>query len=530
MELSKNSTKIFLAILLIYTLYAGLYIYRTSFLVDGERYFVLFDDAMISMRYAKHLAEGYGPTWNIGETPVEGYTNPLWMAFMSIFHLFPIPASKISLFIQISGALFLGANLFFVKKIGEFLSTNATVPILAVILTAFYIPLNNWGLQGMEVSALVLVLNAAIWLILRDRGKENFSFIPYLLLGIGTLIRLDMALPYMIILGYQVFSYPKERQKNLLWGIGIFIVIMGSQTLFRYIYYGDILPNTYYLKVSGFPIHLRIARGFYVLFAFIQDFNWILFFLPLVILAYRRDHPVLLLLTLIISQVAYSVYVGGDAWEHKGGSNRYISIIMPIFFILFAFICNKIITAIGAHTRSSPKLHPRTANIGLILFVTASMVNFNSIYNTTQRNFETWFLVRQPVFIQSNLEYLDIVQAIKKISTPDARIAVVSAGTIPYFTERFSIDLLGKNDPYIAHLPSRIPDKIEDIRPGHMKWDYDYSIGQLEPDLVIQLWGDKKEAKEVLSKYYVTIEVDGLLLTARHKSEKILWDRVQIMP
>jgi len=158
------------------------------------------------------------------------------------------------------------------------------------------------------------------------------------------------------------------------------------------------------------------------------------------------------------------------------------------------------------------------------------MVNFNSIYNTTQRNFETWFLVRQPVFIQSNLEYLDIVQAIKKISTPDARIAVVSAGTIPYFTERFSIDLLGKNDPYIAHLPSRIPDKIEDIRPGHMKWDYDYSIGQLEPDLVIQLWGDKKEAKEVLSKYYVTIEVDGLLLTARHKSEKILWDRVQIMP
>lgn len=33
-----------------FLLYAGLFIYRTSFVVAGERYFSLFDDAMVSMR------------------------------------------------------------------------------------------------------------------------------------------------------------------------------------------------------------------------------------------------------------------------------------------------------------------------------------------------------------------------------------------------------------------------------------------------------------------------------------------------
>ena len=43
-----------------FLLYASFFIYRTSFDVGGERYFSLFDDAMISMRYARNLAHGLG--------------------------------------------------------------------------------------------------------------------------------------------------------------------------------------------------------------------------------------------------------------------------------------------------------------------------------------------------------------------------------------------------------------------------------------------------------------------------------------
>ncbi|UCD59352.1 MAG: hypothetical protein JSV16_08595, partial [Candidatus Hydrogenedentota bacterium] len=43
------------------------------------------DDAFISFRYAKHLAEGKGIVFNKGER-VEGYTNFLWVLLMAAGH------------------------------------------------------------------------------------------------------------------------------------------------------------------------------------------------------------------------------------------------------------------------------------------------------------------------------------------------------------------------------------------------------------------------------------------------------------
>lgn len=53
-------------VLVLYAIYAALFIYKTTFVINGQRYFSLFDDAMVSMRYAKNLAAGYGLVWNPG--------------------------------------------------------------------------------------------------------------------------------------------------------------------------------------------------------------------------------------------------------------------------------------------------------------------------------------------------------------------------------------------------------------------------------------------------------------------------------
>src|SRR3990172_1439759 len=232
----KKGNLIFLLILVGYALYAGVYIFKTSFIAGGERYFVLFDDAMISMRYARNLAEGYGLVWNPGGERVEGYTNPLWVVFMAVFHLFPIPASKMSLFIQASGAAFLIANLVFVKRIARFLTGSWLAALLAVVLTAFYTPLNNWGLQGMEVSALTLATSAAVWIALLSLSRNRFTPWVYVLLGVSTLVRIDMAVPYLIVLGFLVLADPPRRRQNLLWGLGLFAVFILGQTLFRLAY------------------------------------------------------------------------------------------------------------------------------------------------------------------------------------------------------------------------------------------------------------------------------------------------------
>lgn len=67
------------------------------------------DDAFISFRYAKHLAEGYGLVWNIGEYSVEGYTNFLWVVIMAFIHLIkldPALSAKIIGIFSLIGILY----------------------------------------------------------------------------------------------------------------------------------------------------------------------------------------------------------------------------------------------------------------------------------------------------------------------------------------------------------------------------------------------------------------------------------------
>jgi hypothetical protein len=63
----------------------------------------------------------------------------------------------------------------------------------------------------------------------------------------------------------------------------------------------------------------------------------------------------------------------------------------------------------------------------------------------------------------------------------DAVIAVSLAGASAYYSQRPMIDLLGKSDPVIARVAASGP-----LYPGHNKYDYDYSIGQLQPDVVVR--------------------------------------------
>jgi hypothetical protein len=168
----------------------------------------------------------------------------------------------------------------------------------------------------------------------------------------------------------------------------------------------------------------------------------------------------------------------------------------------------------------------------LVLFVGTSMVNFNYLVNI--RSLERWALLRQPLFIEGNKEYVQIALAVDKITTPQASLAVVTAGAIPYFSDRFAIDLLGKNDVKIAHEKVHTNlslSGVTNFRPGHLKWDYDYSLGELKPDVVVQLWGNTSEAQPYIDQYYqVGGAPNDLAFSLRVGSENILWDQVQLAP
>jgi len=508
--------------------YATVYIRATSFVINGERYFVLFDDAMVSMRYAWNLAHGLGIVWNQGEY-IEGYTNPLWVLYMAFWHLLPVAASKVSLAIQVTGAFLLGLNLVFIYKIVIHLSDSILAMLAALLLTAFYGPLNIWGLLGMEVSLLALILSMATWIALtRDLSR----WIPwlYLLLGIGTLVRVDMAIPFVLILAFEIVTDKERRRQHLAWGWALLGIFLGGQEAFRLWYYGDLLPNTYYLKMLNFSAAIRIARGLWVLFELAWQSNWVVFFLPLAVFLFRRDKKVLLLGLLFAGQVAYSIYVGGDAWEHKGGANRFVSSALPLWFSLFGLSIAYLTSAVQYQLKLNSGWRRSLVDLAALILIFFSLWNLNFLL-ADYKSIDRWLLQRKPVYVDANEKYVHTALALKRFTLPGANIAVTAAGTEPYFLpDRYTIDLMGKADKVISREQIKVPVSlvgIADVRPGHMKWDYAYSIGQLHPDVIVQLWeGDYKSADPYLTDY-MQVQVDGLSFFLRKDSSMIVWEAVK---
>jgi arabinofuranosyltransferase len=524
---------IFIALLCVYGVYAGMFMYRTSFMVGEERYYVLFDDAMISMRYGQNLAGGYGPVWNPGER-VEGFTNPLWVGYMALVHLFPLPASKTSLAIQITSAILLMLNLVFVRRIARDLSNSDLTALLAAFLTAFYFSLNNWALQGMEVGLVALLLTIVLWMASQQFKTDTFSVWPYVILGIGTWVRMDMLAPGLVILGYLAFLSPAHRRKHLLWGGGLLIGMMAVQTLLRYSYYGEVLPNTYYLKIEGYSLWQRVKLGLKVYGQFIWLMNWVLYLLPFMAVALKPTRTSILLLLIFLVQSAYSIYVGGDAWEHRGGANRFISVAMPGFIILLTVGIDEIrklfIASIEPYwQRIKFRVLPLFSQGVMIVFVVTSLFSLNTII--TNDAVAKWMALKRPIFTKGSEKNLLIGLALRDLTTEDAWIAVIAAGTAPYFSERNAIDLLGKADKVISHKTPRSLSGItedEEFRPGHNKWDYAYSIGELKPDIIVQLWSNPEEAQPFLEADYIPVVIEDQTMYFRKDSPNILWDLVPI--
>jgi len=509
----------------VFLAYAGCFIYRTSFSIAGKRYFSLFDDAMVSMRYARNLAHGNGLVWNAGSQPVEGYTNPLWVVYMAAIHLLPVAPSKISLLIQLTAAVLLAINLFFVREMALSVSGDSSpVALGAVLLTASYLPINNWSLQGMEVSVLVLIVSVCLCLALRSIHDGRFRASPYVLLGVSTLVRPDMVVPLGGLMLFHAVTDSPNRWRHLAWGAATLAFFGALQTAFRLWYFGEILPNTYYLKMTGYPVILRISRGAFVLATFVWKFNPLLFALPFVLA--RRDRRVMLLLWTLLVQVLYSVYVGGDAWEYWGGANRYICIAMPGFFVLLAQALFRIADVL-LRTLPPRRLLNRLVFPALIAF---SIASANSIYGG-----EAWaevLLIHAPLHTgpgDENHRDVETALMLQNITTRDAVIAVTRAGTTPYFSDRQSIDLLGKNDAHVAREQARVPSglaRFVQFRPGHMKFDYGYSIDRQPPDVIVQLWRDREEERRYLQRYYIPVSWGGRCLYVLDASTRVLRDRL----
>jgi arabinofuranosyltransferase len=465
---------------------------------------------------------------------------------MAACHLLPLTPSKVSLAVQISGAILRLADLWIVWQLASLLARRredsaiaSVAPPLAVVWSAFFYPLNYWTLMGMEVGAVSLLMNSAVLLAIQDARRGRVSWAPHGLLGVATLVRLDAAAAMLVIEGYLFATSPREqRWKHFAWGAGIGALCLGGQTLFRIAYYGDPLPNTYYLKMTGYPTLPRMLQGARTLGGFAWRFSLPLLALALGALAWRRREErreLWPLAALFGAQAAYSVHTGGDAWETIFAANRFVSTALPALFVLLALSVDDIL--IFARERAEEPWRSRLERQGMrwaMAFGVLCLFHWNG-WPTFQTLSES-LLAHPPHNVEENKRHTERGLMIKALTNEDASFAVCWAGALPYFAgDRPAVDLLGKNDPVIARQSAQISLAWSDFvyySPGHVKWDVDYSFRKLRPDAVLQLWVNgsyRRQAVQAMEEIgYATVPIDHYEpILLRKDSQAVRWNLFQ---
>jgi arabinofuranosyltransferase len=431
-----------------------------------------------------------------------------------------------------------------------------------------------WSLIGMEVGILSFLALSTLKcsLIYEDQEtleKRKLFFVLTLFTSItGILVRLDFSILVFVIFITQFFLSSKKRYLQLftLTNAGFIVLTVLGILAFQFFYYGDFMPNTYRLKVDGYSIFDRVLNGVLT----IRNITAILFLVFVVALIAIKEKKNVINKTIIIGSsvfpisCAYSIWVGGDAWERVGMANRFVSVTLP-FAIISIFLgaynffkqtqltvkCQNIyIFFVFLVTSCLLNFYPTRVITSNLIFLVALLLAvtyfccklYNCYIKKSGLNFQSrvilfllivilvsgrgWAMWIENGEIQSDYDYKNRGIYLKEITSDNAVIAVVTAGAQAYYSQRPMIDILGKSDKKIASVKP-----IGNFYPGHNKWDYDYSIGFLRPDVVAELWIDKDSdlvKKKLIQWGYVqkcySNKLKGYFL---EKSKAIRWSHLK---
>ncbi|MCC6521558.1 MAG: hypothetical protein IT373_02750 [Polyangiaceae bacterium] len=489
---------------------------------DGRVYYSLFDDAMITMRYAWNFTHGAGCVWNPGER-LEGFTSPLMMFLMSgataVFD-----KSYAVLAVQVTGLALVVVTAFFTRRIAEQLfarqprAVRRGLSAAVFVATLFYYPLPYWSLLGMETS-LLAALAAAATATLLERGRDRRVVLGLpILCGLLFWTRPDALVQVTLLLAVRAFMLGRAGLGIALREVALAAVLVAANVGLRLAYYGEWLPNTYVLKLTGLPLGARLRDGAVFVGRFLEH-TWLLFALSGVGLALAFQCATVAVVALPVSVVVYQVWVGGDPW-------LYWRIPAPYVPMLFAAARLGIVAPFD-RLRGWLERRREPLGGGALLSVEASgacaVVALGVLLCRADSAFLAQQTFRQPAYLTgANHKLVGIGVALARLAKPEARLGVLWAGVIPYYAGALGVDFLGKTDARIARLPADPNAGFSGMRsvPGHNKYDLKYSIAELRPDYVQKTRWFRHDLTAFVRANYV--EAEGLWLLKG--SPNIRWE------
>src|SRR5262245_44290897 len=211
--------------------------------VHALRWNYTVDDAFISFRYARNLAEDHGLVYNEGER-VEGYTNFLWVIVIAIpivLGIDPVVASKALGLCAASGLVLL-----VMRVVGR--RHGRALGFAAGLVLAGDPAFALWSVAALATSLFLLFSFVALRPLLHDEPRLPASV--GLWAGLAALTRPEgiLLLACLLALG-AVLRLPGSPARAAL----LFAALVVPHFVFRLAYYGDPLPNTFYAKTGGGP-------------------------------------------------------------------------------------------------------------------------------------------------------------------------------------------------------------------------------------------------------------------------------------
>ena len=298
------------------------------------------EDAYITYRFAENLATGQGPVFNPGER-VEGYSNPVWMATISLACSAGLDMAAFS---QAAGMLFSCLALLLVWYIPRrWGGCRGPSALLGPALYLLFVPFHFYAFAGLETSLYIFLVLASLAGVLWAEQRPG-----RLALCAGVFLLLALTRPEGIIFfgcyGLYVLWRVVRRQDRLrsyLPGIVLFVVGYGLFVSWRLWYFGLPLPNTYYAK-GAFPAGIRALLGLLINKGFLQNY----FFLPVYVLLLAAAAPALLrqravdvLLVFIAAGSLFTVAFSGFDWMPFF---RYTLPVAPLLMILCSLACRAV--------------------------------------------------------------------------------------------------------------------------------------------------------------------------------------------
>lgn len=394
------------------------------------RDFVL-DDAFITYRYSKQLVEGNGLRWNAGADPVEGYTSFLWVLVNAAGLLAgadPVLWSKI-----LGGLAALAIVGVLVFESGRLHWSLGAALAAGIALNPRFALLS---IQGMEtpVAALLILLSAKLHLAALSEGGRRALLGLHAVVFLALLARPDtvaFTVPLLAGTGLLVLAGRDRRMTGTFIACAAALgAAVGLYVLWRYLYFGHLFPNTYYVKANlqgGLPA----AAGTSYLLGFLGKMA-----LPYLVLGgffairHRCRDTWIRAVPILAGLITFGYYIT-TIFPKQGLAWRFI---FPVFPALLLVVIHLASSRSEAARRRPYDPHPIAATILVLLFAFWPLRGLESARGLAER--------RSP---------RDRIAVGRGLADLEGTLVTTESGALPYFSGWESVDLLGLNSEAIAH-------------------------------------------------------------------------------